>query len=164
MSFLRFAALLLLGVWIGGLVTLGGIAAPGIFSVLEGADPTAGRDTAGRVFGAVFDQFQRFSWALGTILLLLLIARRMLGPPPRRFNMRAAALVVMLSISLVTSFVVAPRIVEIRDGTPGGLAALSDADPRRLEFGRLHGMSSGLMLITLLTGVALFWAETRDVH
>ena len=164
MSFLRFAALLLLGVWIGGLVTLGGIAAPGIFSVLEGLDPAAGRDTAGRVFGAVFDQFQRFSWVLGAILVLLLIARRILGPPPRRFNLRVAAVAVMLAISLITSFVVAPRIGEIRDGTPGGFAALSAEDPRRVEFGRLHGMSSGLMLIALLTGVALFWAETRDVH
>jgi hypothetical protein len=164
MSFLRFAALLLLGVWIGGLVALGGIAAPSIFSVLEGLDPPSGRDTAGRVFGAVFEQFQRFSWVLGAILLLLLMARRILGPPPRRFNLRVAALALMLAVSLITSFVVAPRIADIRDGTPGGVSALAPDDSRRLEFGRLHGLTSGLMVIALLTGVALFWAETRDVH
>jgi hypothetical protein len=164
MSFLRFAALLILAVWIGGLVALGAIAAPNIFRVLETLDPHGGRDAAGRVFGAVFDQFQRLSWVLGGVLTLLLITRKMLGPPPRLFSLRIVALSIMLTISVTTAIVISPRIVEIRDGSPGGVSALSSADPRKVEFGRLHGMSSGLMLVTLLAGVFLFWAETRDVH
>jgi hypothetical protein len=164
MSFLRFAALLILAVWIGGLVAIGGIAAPTVFGVLETLDPHSGRDTAGRVFGAIFTRFQQMSWVLGGALMLLLIARRMLGPPPRLFNVRIAALMVMLGLSITTAVVISPRIVAIRDGTPGGVSALSSDDPRRLEFGRLHGLSNGLMLITLLAGLGLFWAETRDVH
>jgi hypothetical protein len=164
MSFLRFAALLILAVWIGGLVALGGIAAPTIFGVLETLDPHSGRDAAGRVFGAIFDRFQRLSWGLGGVLVLLLITRRMLGPPPRLFSLRITALAIMLGISVTTSLVIAPRIVELRDGTPGGVSALSSHDPRKLEFGRLHGVSNGLMLVTLLAGLGLFWAETRDVH
>ena len=164
MSFLRFAALLILGVWIGGLVALGGIAAPNIFGVLEHLDPRAGRDTAGRVFGVIFDRFQRLSWVLGGVLVILLFARRMLGPPPRLFNLRIAALAIMLGISATTALVIGPRIVAIRDATPHGVSVLSTQDPRRQEFGRLHGMSNALMLVSLLAGVGLFWAETRDVH
>ena len=164
MSFLRFAALLILALWIGGLVALGGIAAPNIFGVLETLDPHAGRDAAGRVFGAVFDRFQRLSWGLGGVLLLLLFARRMLGPPPRLFNLRLSALLLMLGLSVTTAVAISPRIVEIRDGTPGGISTLSSNDPRKLEFGRLHGMSNGLMVLTLIVGLGLFWAETRDLH
>jgi hypothetical protein len=164
MAFLRFASLLLLGVWIGGMVALGGVAAPGIFGVLQQLDPHAGRDTAGRVFGAVFDRFQQFSWMLGGALVLLLIARRILGPPPRLFNLRIAALAVMIAISVTTALAIAPRIVAIRDAAPHGVSALADRDPRRQEFGRLHGLSTGLMVVSLLAGVALFWGESRDVH
>lgn len=164
MSFLRFAALLILGVWIGGLVALGGIAAPNIFSVLEHLDPLTGRDAAGRVFGAIFDRFQRLSWVLGGVLLMLLIARRMLGPPPRLFNLRVAALAIMLGSSATTALVITPRIVAIRDATPNGVSRLPTQDLRKQEFGRLHGMSSALMLVSLVAGVGLFWVETRDVH
>ena len=164
MSFLRFAALLILAIWIGGLVALGGIAAPTVFDVLETLDPHAGRDLAGRVFGAIFEQFQRFSWVLGGVLMLLLFLRRVLGPPPRLFNLRLVALTIMLGVSLTTSLVIAPRIVEIRNGSPAGVSALPGDDPRKLEFGRLHGMSNALMLLSLLAGIGLFWAETRDVH
>ena len=164
MSFLRFAALLILGVWIGGLVALGGIAAPNIFETLQTVDPLAGRDTAGRVFGAILNQFQRVSWVLAGLLMLLMFTRRILGPPPRGFNLRFLGLMVMLGISLTTALVIAPRIAQIRDATSGSIANLAEDDARKLQFGRLHGWSNGLMLVSLLTGVGLFWAETRDLH
>jgi hypothetical protein len=43
----------------------------------------------------------------------------------------------------------------------GGVApsSLSENDPRRVEFGRLHGLSSGLQLIPLLGGLALMFFE-----
>lgn len=163
MAFLAFASLLVLALWIGGLATLG-LAAPVIFSVLEARDPIAGRMIAGMVFGAIFEQFQRVAWVLGGLQLVLLGLRTALGPRPRRVAIRLAAVTAMLALSLASSFILAPRINQIRDAASGTVAALPDTDPRKTEFGRLHGLSNTAMLATLLMGTALLWAEMKDKH
>ena len=56
----------------------------------------------------------------------------------------------------------APRIEALRADTPATLTSLPDTDPRKVEFGRLHGLSNGLMGLTLLAGLAVFWIEARE--
>jgi hypothetical protein len=75
MAFFRFAGLLALSLWIGGLATLGALTAPVLFDVLGAHDPTSGRELAGVVFGSLFDHFQRASWIAGAVLLLSLGGR-----------------------------------------------------------------------------------------
>jgi hypothetical protein len=161
MSLLRFLSLLVLTVWVGGLAVLGGIAAPAIFDVLEAADST-GRETAGLVFGAVFGQFQRIVWALALLLLGLMGARAALGPRPKRLAWRMWTISAMFALSLATGLYVAPRIDAIRLEVGGPVASLPETDPRRTEFGRLHGASSAFMLITLLAGTWLIWIESKE--
>lgn len=162
MSSLRFAAMVLLAVWVGGLAVLGGIGAPVIFAVLEAHDPLAGRALAGLVFGAVFDHFQHLTWGLGALLLVVLGARAALGPRPRRLAWRVWAVTAMLAMSLVTSLILVPRIEQISDSVTGAVAALPDTDARKIEFGRLHATSTSLMVVTLLAGLGLMWAEVND--
>jgi uncharacterized membrane protein len=163
MTLLRYASLVLLAIWIGGLVALGVAGAPAIFAQLEAHDPIAGRTLAGLAFGAVFDRFQHLAWALGLLLLAIMGLRAAIGPRPRRFKLRLWTLAGMLAVSLIAALVVAPRINQLRDATPGAIASLTDDDPRKIEFGRLHGLSNGLMLATVLAGLGLMWAELRDV-
>lgn len=162
MSLLRFACLLILALWVGGLAVLGGVAAPTLFAVLETRDPSGGAGLAGLLFGAIFRRFQHLSWILGGVLVLLLGARALLGPRPRRLGVRLWTLVVMLAMSLTSAFVLAPRIDEIRAETNGAVSALPDGDPRKTEFGRLHGAANVLMLVTLVAGLGLMWAEMKD--
>jgi tellurite resistance protein TehA-like permease len=164
MSLLRFASLLVLAAWTGGLVVLGAVGAPTIFEVLEARDPVGGRVVAGEVFGAIFQQFQHLAWIFGALLLILLVLRAILGPRPRPFAARVAIVTMMLGSSLVSALLIAPRIDAIRTSTSGAVAALPDADPNGQEFGRLHGWSSGLMGLTLLGGIWLIWAEMKDSH
>ena len=162
MSLLRLASVLALAAWIGGLAVLGGVAAPTIFGVLEAHDPVAGRALGGLVFGAVFERFQHVSWGLGALLLLLLATRAALGPRPRRLAVRMLTVTAMLAMSLATGLVIAPRIDAIRERTPGTVAALPDTDASKIEFGRLHGLSNALMLLTVGAGIGLFWVEMKD--
>jgi hypothetical protein len=162
MSLLRLACVLTLAGWIGGLAVLGTVAAPTVFKVLEAHDPIAGRTTAGLVFGAIFERFAHLSWGFGALMLALLGARAALGPRPRRLGVRMWTVTFMLAISLATSFLLAPRINEIRDSASGPVASLPDDDPRKSEFGRLHGLSNGLMLVTIVAGIGLLWAEMKD--
>jgi hypothetical protein len=70
----------------------------------------------------------------------------------------------MLAGSLLATFFIAPRIDAIRREVSGPIAALLDDDPRKSEFGRLHALSTGLMLVTVLAGAGLIWVEMRDAH
>ena len=164
MSLLRFASLLILALWVGGLAALGGVAAPALFDALGAHDPAAGTGLAGWHFGAVFRRFQHVSWWLGGLLILLLGARAALGPRPRRLAVRVWIVGIMLAMSLTTALVLAPRIEAIRTEANGAVQALPDSDARKAEFGRLHAASSVLMLITLGFGAVLIWAEMRDTQ
>jgi hypothetical protein len=162
MSLLRLACVLTLAGWIGGLAVLGTVVAPTVFKVLEAHDPIAGRTTAGLVFGAVFERFSHVSWGFGAALLALLGARAALGPRPRRLGIRMWTVTFMLGMSLSISFFLTPRINAIRDSVDGPVASLPDTDARKIEFGRLHGLSSGLMLVTIVAGIGLLWVEMKD--
>jgi hypothetical protein len=164
MSFLRFLAFLALGFWIGGLVALGGIAASTLFAVLTAHDPVAGRELAGLAFGAIFQRFQYAAWVAGGVMLISLGFRRALGPRPRWFGLRMWIVVGMLVASVGTVLLITPRIESIRTSVSGPVANLPDQDPRKIAFGRWHGLSSGLMLMTIVVGVGLFWTEIQDAH
>ncbi len=164
MTFLRYVALLALAVWMGGLVALGAIGAPALFGILETQNPSGGREMAGLLFGAMLSHFQYLAWGLGLVLLASLGARAALGPRPRRFAVRMWTVTAMLAGSVFATFFIAPRIDAIRGDVSGPVAALVDDDPRRSEFGRLHALSTGVMLVTVLAGAGLIWVEMRDAH
>jgi uncharacterized membrane protein len=164
MFVLRFASVVLLAIWVGGLAALGAVGAPVIFATLEAHDPSGGRTLAGAVFGAVFSRFQHVSWGIAALLLAVLGIRAALGPRPRRFGLRMWTIAGMLALSVTTELVLTPRIDQLRESTPGAIAALPDSDPRKMTFGRLHGLSNVLMVITLVAGLGLILAETRDTN
>jgi hypothetical protein len=61
-------------------------------------------------------------------------------------------------------FVIIQHINEIRAAVDGAVAALPATDSRRVEFGQWHALSSALMLLSLLCGLGLAWAEVLDAH
>jgi hypothetical protein len=162
MSLLRFLAIVGLALWIGGLVALGAVTAPTLFSVLEAAQGPAGRELAGAAFGAVFERFQYVALILGLLVGGSLGVRAAIGPRPRHFKVRLWAVIGLLLIAGATTFVIAPRIDRIRGSVSSPIAALPETDARRVAFGRLHGLSNALMVVTVLVGLGLFWAEATD--
>jgi hypothetical protein len=157
---LRYIALAALVVWIGGLLALGAIAAPVIFSVIDARHVADGRLLAGAIFGTILGRFELVEYASGAVLLAALGMRRVLGPRPRHFGLRLAIAVIMLASAGYAGLVVTGEIEAVQ-ARMGGVApsSLSENDPRRVEFGRLHGLSSGLQLIPLLGGLALMFFE-----
>jgi Domain of unknown function (DUF4149) len=162
MSLLRFACLLVLALWVGGLAALGSVAAPTLFAVLEARDPTGGAGLAGLLFGAILRRFDQASWMLGGVLIILLGIRAALGPRPRRLGVRLWTVAAMLAMSLTSALVLSPRIEAIRHDAGGSVRSLPDGDTRKASFGRLHGASTGLFVLTLIAGIGLFWIEMRD--
>ncbi len=164
MALLRFASILTLAFWVGGLAALALVGAPTLFDVLEASDPAAGRTLAAQIFGAMFDRFQHVAWICGGLLTGLLILRAVLGPRPRPFAVRLSMTLAMLAFTLTGGLVVAPRIEAIRRDNAGTVASLADDDARKIAFGRLHGVSTGLAGLTLVAGIGLLWMEMKDPH
>jgi len=162
MIFLRYVALLALVVWVGGLVALGAIAAPATFDVMAARQVPEGRLLAGAVFGEVLRRFFYVSCGAAAVIFLSLAARRVLGPRPRHAGIRSAILALMTGAMLYAGIVVAGRIAAIQSGLSVAPSSLPDSDPRRVEFGRLHGLSSGLQLVPLVGGLALIFWELKE--
>ena len=158
---LRFIAALTLVIWVGGILALGAIAAPSIFNVLA-TQPDGGRLLAGALFGEILRRFHLVSYAAGALLLGTLLLRRVLGPAPRRFAWRAGLATVMLSATAYSGLVVAARIARIQAEIGVAPSSLPAGDARRVEFGRLHGLSTALELIPVLGGLMLMYWEIKE--
>lgn len=162
MFFLRYAAVLALVVWVGGLVALGGVAAPSAFEVVAANQVPDGRMLAGALFGEMLRRFTPIAYAAGAIVLLTLLARRILGPRPHRFAWRAGLAAVMLAATAYGSMVVATRIQKLQRDMAVSPSSLPADDARRVEFGRLHGLSTALQFVPLLGGLALLLWEIKE--
>ena len=159
---LRYAALLALVVWAGGLIALGSVAAPSAFDVLAARQVADGRAIAGAIFGETLRRFHQIAYFCGGVLLLSLIARRILGPRPRRAGIRVVLAFIMFVATLYSGLVVAGRIQTLQREMGVAPSTLESTDPRRAEFGRLHATSTVLLLIPIFGSLALIWWELRD--
>ena len=159
---LRYAALLAIAVWVGGLVVLGGIAAPAVFETLAARGVPDSRVLGGAIFGEVLRRFHLLSYLCAAVLFVSLLVRAVLGPRPAYFGTRFAIFALMLTATLYSGLVLSTRIEQVRAAAGGAPSALPEGDPRRAEFGRLHGYSTLLQLVPILGGLALFFWEAND--
>ena len=86
----------------------------------------------------------------------------MLGPAPRRFAWRAGLATLMLAATVYSGVVVAARIGQIQREIGVAPSSLPEGDPRRVEFGRLHGISTAVQLVPLLGGLMLMYWEIKE--
>ncbi|TAK16088.1 MAG: DUF4149 domain-containing protein [Acidobacteria bacterium] len=159
---MRFISLLLTSMWIGGLLALGYVAAPAAFDVMKAHDPANGRALAGELFGVMLLRSQHWLIGFGAVQAVLLNVRAALGPRPRQYKAQLAIVLLMIAVTGYAAFVIAPKIEAIRVAAHGPIAALADDNPVKAQFGRLHGWSNGLMALTLVGAVSLFWLDRRE--
>ncbi|HTS11449.1 MAG TPA: DUF4149 domain-containing protein [Candidatus Limnocylindrales bacterium] len=149
---LRFLQFLGLGTWIGGIIFLSFVEAPGVFGILPN------RDQAGSVVGYSLTRLHY----IGVIAALLyLIAGLALAKSARFLIAPAAILVVlMLALTLASEFGVRPRMAALRSEM-GSIDATPPENPLRREFDRLHRASVQLEASTLLLGVVALFLTAR---
>ena len=103
---LRYAGVLALTLWVGGLLVLGAIAAPSIFDVLAIRHVADDRVLAGAIFGETLRRFHLLSYACGFVLLVTLLARGILGPRPIWFAARLGTACLMVAATAYSGLVV----------------------------------------------------------
>jgi hypothetical protein len=159
---LRFAYLLALVVWLGGLLVLAGVAAPLVFDVLQARVPVEGRTVAGAVFGALLARFHLVGFACGALMVLALAGRAIIGPRPRPFAPRLIVIGAMLALTAAVAVPITGRMEAIQATVHGSIVSLPDDDPRRLDFDRLHRLSTWLLSANMLAGIVLVVWEARE--
>lgn len=162
MRFLRYLYVLALVMWLGGMTIAGLVVAPVTFSVLEAWNPTVGRVLAGDVFGAVLGRVSVVGYIAGVVMFVVLTVLRLLGPRPRSYGIRVAVIVFMLGLVFYSDRVAAPRIDELQAQVDGPMNHLPASDVRRIEFDRLHSLSTALTVAAMLGGLVLVGWETRE--
>jgi len=159
---LRYAGVLALTLWVGGLVVLGAIGAPAIFAVLAARHVAGDQVIAGAVFGEILGRFHLMAYACGVVLLGSLLARGVMGPRPIMFAVRLAIAFVMLLTTAYSGLIVSAKIARTQTEIGAAPSSLAEGDPRRVAFGRLHAMSTGLAVVPILGGLFLLFRELKD--
>jgi hypothetical protein len=159
---LRYAGVLALTLWVGGGLVLGAIGAPSTFDVLAARHVPDDRVVAGAVFGETLRRYYLLAYACGVVLLGSLLVRGVLGPRPIKFAVRLGIALIMLLATAYSGVVVSDRIARARSEIGAAVSSLAENDPRRVEFGRLHAISTGLLMVPMLGGLVLLWFELKD--
>src|SRR5882672_12705151 len=146
MLVLRYAGVLALTLWVGGLLVLGAIAAPSIFDVLAVRHVADDRVLAGAIFGETLRRFHLLSYVCGFVLLATLLARGILGPRPIWFAARLGTACLMVAATAYSGLVVSSQIARAQAQIGAAPSSLPETDPRRAAFGRLHATSTGLQM------------------
>lgn len=162
----RLGFLLVLGLWVGAMVYFAAVAAPAAFAALTEQPGLPGRQLAGSVVRIALGTLNQSGVAMAVILLVLMA----LAEPAVRVRpvVVLAAIVVLLGVlSFVAHGVVSARLDALRTAM-GVIDDVALDDPRRLEFGRLHGVSV-LLLATQIVGatgvfVAAGWRWLRPAR
>jgi hypothetical protein len=132
----------LAGLWLGGLLTLGGVVAPTAFALFE-------RTAAGRFAGACFRIEAHVALALALALFVIerfLARQRAQAVGGSLFSANMVLALGALFCTVVGYFALQPMMEAARLGQPGAAS-----------FGLLHGASSALFALKGLLVAVLFW-------
>lgn len=150
---LRFLQFFALGTWVGGIIFLSFVEAPGVFSILPS------REQAGSIVGYSLTRLHHIGLIAAVIYLLaglgLAKSLKWLITPP------AILVAVMLLLTLISEHAVRPRINVVRSQITTSVDALPPDNPLRIQFGRLHRVSVQLEGATLLFGVVALFLTSR---
>ncbi|MGB7753554.1 MAG: DUF4149 domain-containing protein [Candidatus Acidiferrales bacterium] len=152
-SILRFLQVFALGSWVGSIIYLSFVVAPGAFGVLQS------RDQAGLMVGYSLARLHY----LGMIAAVLyLVASLALAPSLKTFLQPAMlGVILMFALTGLSQTQVTPRLAELRTEMVSVDATLKD-NPLRVEFDRLHQTSVRIEVAVLLIGIAALFLTVRN--
>ena len=144
--------ILIAGLWVGSLLTVGYLVAPAIFSTMTD------RQAAGMVAGSIFklEAYLSLIVCIGLMVLANLLVNRGLN----QFRLIRWLLLAMLLCSISAAFIFIPWMDALRDNALAqGMPVMQS--PSATLFGRLHGASSILFMLQSFLGITLVWRLTK---
>ncbi len=175
--FARWLTMLSLGLWLGGIIFLGAVSAPGIFKFCRAHGVEA---LAPQIIGVLVARFAPVSLVFGGLALLGYLIEVILRPPSRQNQNQAphrvlwlgqgAGITMMLVVALYLNFVALPQLLSdqeavIREsaatGTTLSVRGTENKSATRLRFDALHQrysrLTMGIFWLGALSFAAFSW-------
>ncbi len=153
-NFLRFIEIFALGTWLGGILYLSFVVAPGAFAVL------GSRDQAGAFVGFALGRLHMIGMVLGVLYLAAAGLRHGAASGAGKAAMLAVTL--MIVVTAASQFGVTGKMHGLRMQM-GSVDATPASNPLRQQFDRLHKASVRLEGTVMLAGfVALYLTARRN--
>ena len=147
--------ILVAGLWVGSLLTVGYLVAPAIFSTMTD------RQAAGMVAGSIFKLEAYLS--LTVCICLMVLANLLVNRGLHQFRSIRWILLAMLLCSIAAAFIFIPWMNTLRDDALAqGMPVM--LSPSATLFGRLHGASSILFMLQSALGIFLVWRLSKHQH
>ncbi len=162
-TFLRSLILLALVVWVGGLLFFGAVVAPVAFESLMPMfpDPAVGLQVAGAMVRNSLLHLHDIGLFCGATLLLLCIVERVTRATRRSIAPQLVLIAAMLGLTAYSQYSVIPRMETLRIQAGPAMADPASTNPARVDFNRLHNLSTSLEGIVLLSGLGLIVLYAR---
>jgi putative copper export protein len=162
-TLLRSLILLGLVVWVGGLLFFGAVVAPVAFGYVMPMlpDPALGLHVAGAMVRFSLLRLHDIGLVCGVGLLLLCILERATRATRRTIVPQLALLAAMLGLTAYSQYSVIPRMESLRIQAGAAIDNPSATDPAKVDFDRLHNLSTRLEGVVLLCGLGLIVLYAR---
>ena len=162
-TFLRSLILLAIVVWVGGLLFFGAVVAPVAFESLLPMfpDPAVGLQVAVTMVRDTLTHLHDIGLFCGAILLLLYVVERVTRATRRAIGPPMLLVAVMMGLTAYSQFAVIPRMETLRIKAGAAMADSGSTNPARVDFNRLHHLSTSLEGIVLLCGLGLIILYAR---
>jgi uncharacterized membrane protein len=152
-SVLKFVQVFALGTWIGSIMYLSFIVAPGAFATLKD------REQAGALVGYSLSRLHLVGMILG--LLYLVTAFVLVRAVKDLVNPAILGVALMIALTAFSQTKITSRMHELRVQMVSVDATPKD-NPLRVEFDHLHEWSVRLEVAVLLIGIASLFFTVRD--
>src|SRR5262249_32032166 len=136
--------LVALSLWLGASAFFSFVVAPALFATLPS------RTMAGAVVGRTLPIVFYLGIAAGAIVIALQASD---GRSALR-DARALCACLVVAACAVSQFIIRRRIDRVREAIGGPIESLAAGDPRRVAFGRLHGLSVAWLGVAMLAAAA----------
>jgi hypothetical protein len=147
--------ILVAGLWVGSLLTVGYLVAPAIFSTMTD------RQAAGMVAGSIFKLEAYLS--LTVCICLMVLANLLVNRGLHQFRSIRWILLAMLLCSIAAAFIFIPWMNTLRDDALAqGMPVM--LSPSATLFGRLHGASSIVFMLQSALGIFLVWRLSKHQY
>ena len=162
-TLVRSLILLCLVVWVGGLLFFGAVVAPVAFgSVMPMlGDPAIGLHVAGTMVRISLLRLHDIGLICGVILLLLCIVERVAWMTRRSIGPQLLLLAAMLALTAYSQFSVIPRMETLRIQAGPAMDNPGATNTAKVDFNRLHTLSTRLEEVVLLCGLGLIVLYAR---
>ena len=156
-TIVRALLLLCLIVWLGGLLFFGAVVAPVAFGTLMPmvSDPALGLHVAGTMVRNSLLQLHWMGLIAGAAMIFFCAVERVMQWTRRSVAPHIIVLAAMMVLTAFSQFSVIPRMETLRVQAGTVIDAPNSDNPARVEFNRLHHLSTQLEGGVLIGGLVL---------